>query len=234
LLRIPMPKKKSKNSKASGSTTTVRDHPLTVPVSKKNPTGKTIRDRHIRRLLGTDLNRNQIIDIIKKYNRKGLIYPTSKKLLKKYKNSDDYDDLIAVWVDYFTQKFGSKVSLEPNSIKALIASESSFRSDPKENKVAFGITQITKQTFRILQDPKGEAKNFIFKNIRLKDLKDPEIAIPMAIRWLFRKQETAHKKLGRMPTHEEVILDYKGLLKSKTRYKKSALDNYRRHYDALR
>jgi hypothetical protein len=30
--------------------TMVRAHPLHVPISEKNPTGITIRDRHIRRL----------------------------------------------------------------------------------------------------------------------------------------------------------------------------------------
>lgn len=229
-----MAKRKEKVNKSGKVATTVRDHVLTVPVSEKNPTGKTIRDRHVRRLPGTDLNRDQIRDVFKNYSRKGLIYPTPKKLLKEYKNSDDYDDVIAVWVDYFRRKFDSKVGLDPNSIKALIASESGFRADPKENKIALGITQITKQTFRILQDSKGEAKEFIFKNIRQKDLKDPEIAIPMAIRWLYRKHGTAQSKLGRAPTHEEVILDYKGLLKSGTEYKKSALQNYRRHYDVLK
>jgi hypothetical protein len=156
-----MPKKKSNTSKASDKTTDVREHPLTVPVSKKNPTGKTVRDRHIRRLPGTDLNRDQILEIFKNYKRKGLIYPTTKKLLKDYKNSDDFDELIALWIDYFSKKF-AKQALDPNSVKALIASESSFQVDPKDKRIALGITQITKKTLKILQDPKGEAKEFIF------------------------------------------------------------------------
>ncbi|MBL7556453.1 MAG: lytic transglycosylase domain-containing protein [Bdellovibrionaceae bacterium] len=220
--------------KKTVKTTTVRDHILTVPKSKKNPTGKTVRDRHIRRLPGTDLNNDEIIDLFKKYDRKGLAYPSSKKLLKEYKNSDDYDELIAVWVDYFNKKLVINPPLEPDLIKALIASESGFRHDPKENKIAFGITQITKQTLKILQDPSGEAKEFIFKNIRQKDLKEPRIAVPIAIRWLYRKQETAKSKLGRAPTHEEIVLDYKGLLKSSTKYKDKALKKYRRHYAELK
>ena len=67
-------------------------------------------------------------------------------------------------------------------MKALIASESGFRLDPRENKVAFGIAQITKDTLRIIQDPKGETKEFIFNKIRQKDLKNPNIAIPMGHR----------------------------------------------------
>jgi len=228
-----MPRKKSNNIKASGKTTDVREHPLTVPVSKKNPTGKTIRDRHVRRLPGTDLDGDQIIDLFKKYNRKGLKYPTTKKLLEEYKNSDDYDEIIAVWIDYFSKKF-IKLALDPNSVKALIASESSFIEDPKENKIAFGITQITKQTLKILQDPKGEVKDFIFKDIRQKDLKNPAIAIPLAIRWLYRKQETARSKLKREPNHEETILEYKGWLKGNSALRASGLKNYRKHYNALK
>ena len=228
-----MPKKRSNTSKASDKTTDVREHPLTVPVSKKNPTGKTVRDRHIRRLPGTDLNRDQILEIFKNYKRKGLIYPTTKKLLKDYKNSDDFDELIALWIDYFSKKF-AKQALDPNSVKALIASESSFQVDPKDKRIALGITQITKKTLKILQDPKGEAKEFIFKEIRQKDLKDPGIAIPLAIRWLYRKQQTARSKLGREPSHEEIVMEYKGWLKGDSAMRKSGLNNYREHYGKLK
>lgn len=119
-----MAKIKANSDKKTSKTTTVRDHILTVPVSNKNPTGKTIRDRHIRRLPGTDLNNDEIIALFKNYDRKGLIYPNAEKLLKEYKNSDDFDELIAVWVDYFNKKLGFNTPLEPDSIKALIASES--------------------------------------------------------------------------------------------------------------
>lgn len=190
--------------------TIVRDHTLTVPVSKKNPTGKTIRDRHVRRLPGTDLNKDQILEVFKSYNRKGLNYPTTKKLLDQYKNSDDFDALIAVWIDYFSKKFG-KQPLDLNSVKALIASESSFRVDPK-----------------------GEAKEFIFRDIRQKDLKDPQVAIPLAVRWLYRKQEITRSKLEREPSHEETILEYKGWLKGNSKLRESGLINYRAHYDKLK
>lgn len=94
-----------------------------------------------------------------------------------------------MWTDYFNKKFNSNPPLDPDVVKALIASESGFRLDPKENKIAFGIAQITKPTFKILQAPDGETKDFIFKKIRQKDLKDPNIAIPLAVRWLHRHVE---------------------------------------------
>ena len=214
--------------------TVVREHPMHVPVSKKNPAGVTIRDRHLRRLKGTYLDATEIESIFKKYDRKGLLYPTANKLSKKYKNADKHDEVIAVWTDYFNKKFNAKPPLDPDVVKALIASESGFRADPPGNKIALGITQITKDTLKIMQNPNGETKDFIFRDIRLKDLKDPNIAIPMGIRWLFRKRETAINQLKHAPNHEELILEYKGLLKSKTDYKNQALKNFREDYGSLK
>lgn len=222
-----MPKKSQKK------VTVVREHPLRVPVSKKNPTGITIRDRHLRRLKGTYLDPSEIEVIFKNYDRKGLIYPTAKKL-DQYKNADKYDEVIAVWTDYFNKIFNAVPPLDPDAVKALIASESGFRPDPPENKIALGITQITKETLKILQDPNGESKDFIFTKIRQKDLKNPNIAIPMGIRWLFRKRATAVNQLKRPPNHEELILEYKGLLKSKTDYKNKALEKFRKGYASLK
>lgn len=124
--------------------------------------------------------------------------------------------------------------MDPDVVKALIDSESDFRADPKENKKAFGITQITPSTLRIVQDPRGEAKEFIFRKIRQKDLKNPTIAIPVGVRWLYRKRDMAMGKLKRAPTHEEIILEYKGLLKSDTKYKGNALAKYQDSYDRLK
>lgn len=218
--------------KSQKKVTVVREHPLRVPISKKNPTGITIRDRHVRRLKGTYLDLSEIEAIFKNYDRRNLIYPPPKKL-DKYKNADKYDEVIAIWTDYFNKIFNAVPPLEPNVVKALIASESGFCADPPENKVALGITQITKDTLKILQDPNGEAKDFIFTKIRQKDLKDPNIAIPMGVRWLFRKRATATNQLKRHPDHEELILEYKGLLKSKTDYKNNALKKFREVYADL-
>jgi len=220
-------------TKRGKKATIVREHPLHVPVSEKNPTGITIRDRHLRRLKGTYLDVDEIESILKNYDRKGIIYPTKGKL-NDYPDADKYDDAIAVWTDYFNKKFNADPPLDPDVVKALMASESGFRTNPRENKKAFGITQITPSTLKIAQDQKGEAKEFIFNKIRQKDLKDPNIAIPMGVRWLFRKRAMAMGKLGRAPSHEEVILEYKGLLKSKTGLKDKAFKIYQEHYELLK
>ncbi len=203
---------------------------MRVPVSEKNPTGITIRDKHTRRLKGTYLDLTEIEDIYKKYDKKNIVYPAKNKLVQP--NSDKYDEIIAVWCDYFNKKFGTNPPLEPNVVKALIASESDFVLDPKNSK-ATGITQITPETLKVLLDPNGEVKEFIFKDIRKKDLKNPDIAIPMAVRWLSRKKRLAEGKLGRPVTAEEIILEYKGMLKSKTKLKDNALEKFRKEYDKL-
>ena len=173
--------------KSSEKSTTVKEHPMRVPVSKKNPTGITIRDQHKRRLKGTYLDKEEIEIIFKNYNKKNISYPAKNRLNQK--DSDKYDDIIAVWCDYFNKKFITDPPLEPNIVKALIASESDFHLDPPRNPIATGIAQITNETFKILQDQDGEVKEFIFKKILKKDLKNPHIAIPLAVRWLSRKKD---------------------------------------------
>jgi hypothetical protein len=209
--------------------TRVREHPLRVKISEKNPTGITIRDRHLRRLKGTYLDRSEIESIFKNYDRKSIKYPGKLEI----KNSEKYDDIIAVWTDYFNKKFKADPPLDPDMVKALIESESDFVESPKNPK-ATGIIQITPDTFEHLQDPDGEVKEFIFKDIRKKDLKDPAINIPMGIRWLYRKKRLADGKLGRAANHEDIILEYKGLLKSKSDYKEAALKKYRKSYAKLK
>ena len=210
--------------------TIVRQHSMHVPVSKKNPTGITIREKHIRNLKGTYLDSSEIENIFKNYDKKLITYPTKKALNQP--NSDEFDDTIAVWCDYFNKKFNTNPPLEPNLIKALIASESDFVMNPKNPK-ATGITQITNETLNVLQDPDGEVNDFIFKNIRKKDLKNPDIAIPMAIRWLSRKKRLAEGKLGRTASAEEIILEYKGLLKSNSKFKENAIEKFREEYGKL-
>lgn len=211
--------------------TTIKEHPRKVPVSNKNPEGITIVDKHPRRLDGTFLDKKEIDKIVKGYDLKKIIHPKSNRL--SYSDSDKYDELMAIWTDYFNKKFPSDSLLDPDVVKALIGSESGFDIDPI-NPQAFGIAQITKQTFKALQDPKGEVKEFTFTKFILKDLKDPKIAIPMAIRWLFRKKRLAQGKLGREPSAEEIILEYKGLLKSKSDYQKNALKKFKELYALLK
>lgn len=220
---------------ATKRVTSVREHPRRVPPSRKNPQGSVaIVDRHPRRITGPSLTAEELKAIAAGYNREGLSYPTPDPL--KAEDGNAYDELIAIWTDYFNRQLVKppEAPLDPDVIKALIGSESDFKSDPPGNRKAIGIGQITRETLKALIDPDGEAKELVFKGIRQKDLKDPSICIPLATRWLFRKRAVARSKLGRPPTNEELILEYKGLLKSKTQYKESALAKYRYNYGLLK
>jgi hypothetical protein len=203
-------------------------------VSQRNPQGITIVDRHPRRIAGTALKADDLRAIAKDYATDRLPYPDSSDL--DYEDGSEYDELIAIWVDYFNRKYPPAPpdsALDPDVVKALLASESGFDTEAK-NGQAIGIAQITRQTLKALQDPEGEIKDLYFKGIRQKDLKDPEVSIPLAVRWLFRKRMTAKSKLGRSPTPEEVIMEYKGWLKSKSAMSKIGLTTFRKHYATLK
>lgn len=210
----------------------VREHPRHVSFGNKNPNGITIVDQHLRRLHGTYLDSIEIESTLKNYDRSHLLRPTPRSL--DFDNGNKYDEHIAIWTDYFNRKFNATPPIDPDVVKALIASESGFDPDPPGNKIVIGISQITKETLKSIQDPNGEVKDFIFQNVRQKDLKNPDLAIPISIRWLFRKKATAHSKLGRPPSAEELILEYKGLLKSTSTLKDKALENYRKNYAKLK
>lgn len=208
----------------------VREHPRRVPISKKNPKGITIVDRHMRYIEGQYLDKQMIYEIFNNYKKINLIYPTKGKL--KITSEDLFDDQIAVWVDYFNKKIKLKDPIDPNMIKALIASESAFNTNAI-NKQAIGLTQITTDTLKILQDLKGESKDFVFKNILKKDLIDPNVSIALGTRWIAYKKQYAEKILKRKVTSDEVIKLYKGILKDKSDVANRIMKDYRKYYEKL-
>jgi hypothetical protein len=211
----------------------VHQHAMHVPVSKKNPTGTTIRHQHLRNVPSFSISDiEQLQKSLKK--DKAAPRPTVNRL--PFLDSDLYDELITVWMHFFNEKFTKPPVhlLDPDLFKALLASESGFDVNPPGNRKALGIAQITRPTLKALQDPYGEAKEFIFKGINQKDLLNPAIAIPLAVRWLFVKRELATHKLKRIPTVEEIILEYKGMLKSTSPLKEKTLKNFRDNYAKLK
>jgi len=142
----------------------------------------------------------------------------------KFSNGIKFDDLIAGWTQYWNDVLQPEVPLEPNLVKALIASESSFDpmtlANKKNSNSARGLTQITNDTRKILGDEKGEIKDHYITATK-KDLNDPSVNICAGIRWLFRKKDIATAKLGYNASWEEAVYEYKGLDRaSKTRQKK--------------
>jgi membrane-bound lytic murein transglycosylase MltF len=111
----------------------------------------------------------------------------------------------------------AKDPLDPDLVKALVATESSFNADAKVRAGkkagwARGLMQVTDATLRTLKDEDGELRDHLV-NINQTDMTDPNANLAAGIRWLFRKKETASSKLGREATWEEAIADYKSYLK---------------------
>lgn len=133
----------------------------------------------------------------------------------KFDDESKYDRQIRGWTQYWNDIFKLSDPLDPNLVKALIATESSFKENPPGGpKNAHGLMQITDDTFPILSDIHGELKNYLIR-VSAKELLDPSTNICMGIRWLFRKKEIVSSKLGREATWLETVAAYKSVLKKK-------------------
>lgn len=135
-----------------------------------------------------------------------------------FKNGSKFDDLIAGWVQYWNEVLKPEIPLEPNFVKALIASESGFNPRKLANKQnsnsARGLMQVTNMTRKILGDLKGEIKNNYIQ-VTKEELLDPSTNICAGVRWLFHKQTQTSKKLKRTASWTETVGQYKGTSKAK-------------------
>jgi uncharacterized protein with HEPN domain len=196
----------------------VHEFNRSVPISEKNPTGTTSVHEHCRR---NPSGRDQLYP-----NEISLIFDVGKTKplpkvgkMKSPKNANDFDQLIALWTQYWNDIFSPKDPLPPNVIKALFFSESSFYLKVKDQRVAArnyarGPLQITDETRKILADETGELKDH-HVTLTATDVKQVELAMPAAVRWLFHKRDLASKYLGRQASWEEAVADYKGYLRKK-------------------
>lgn len=114
-----------------------------------------------------------------------------------------------------------------STIKALIATESSFNPDAQTKvknplRKANGLLQITGETRHILQDVKGELKDHTESQ-----LLDPNFNIAAGIRWLFRKHEIAVGRDSNASWIETIAL-YKSYKKDDPK-----LNNLKKYYKTL-
>ncbi len=130
----------------------VRTHPMKIPPSKKNPAGGiTTRHGHCaRNPTGKDqLYPDEIQEMAEQNFSKVKEKPCSIDLGFKSKG-DQYDDFIAGWTKYWNDVFKTKTPLNPNVVKALIASESGFNpkmlANKKNSNSARGLMQILNST----------------------------------------------------------------------------------------
>lgn len=149
-----------------------------------------------------------------------------------------YNGLISGRTAYWNDLFKIEPPLLPKYVKALIATESSF--DPKEvnplnpPKIgpARGLGQITEDTQKRLSGEKKELKDH-FVILSNDDIYDPNKNICATVRWLFRKRETAKARLKREPTWEEVLMEYKGRLKSRSKDTAEIKEELKNYIDKL-
>ena len=195
----------------------VKTHSMKIPPSNKNPLGGvTTRLAHCSRNPASRgyLTPSVINELSKLLTGKSKKLPCPLSL--EFKDGSQYDESIANWVHHWNSTFNPNEPLDPDFVKALIASESSFNhnklADPKNQKSARGLMQITDESRKILGDEKGELKNN-YLSLTREDLNDPNINICAGIRWLFHKRHLASHKLGRQATWEESVAEYKGLSK---------------------
>jgi hypothetical protein len=139
-----------------------------------------------------------------------------------YDNGNKYDALIRGWTKYWNETLEDEEPLDPNLVKALIATESSF-NPKKTNRVkgkhqAIGLMQVTNETRKILANEKGELKDRLV-NVTDKDAFDPTLNIAAGTRWLFQKKRLASIKLKRRATWEEGVAEYKSYLKEWIEFK---------------
>ena len=144
--------------------------------------------------------------------------PKSNNLgFKTEKNKGNaYDTLIRAWTRFWNGVFKSGDPLDPDLVKALVASESGF-NPVKVIKVgsrrgsAHGLMQITDETQRVLGDKNGELKDYLV-HVDQQDLTDANLNIAAGVRWLFYKKKLARQRLKREATWDESVAEYKGVL----------------------
>lgn len=225
----------------------VRTHPLSVGVSDKYPEGKTPRNGHcadnpVR--TATILVRNKKT---RKLIPKDVEHPPPRDLLTPHeihlisntyftdlqgppaagklplKNGDQYDAFIRGWTRYWNDVLKPVDPLDPDLIKALMASESRFISNPEPQNagasgMARGSMQVTDKAVKDLGSSNELDPHFI--RVTQADMNDPDIAICAGIRWLFLSRQRASNKLKREATWREAIAEYKGYLKEMQNGKK--------------
>jgi hypothetical protein len=142
--------------------------------------------------------------------------PATGKLPEYANGADNFDSFIRGWTKYWNDIFKPDDPLDPDLVKALIATESGFRLKPPAPDAGFagkahGLIQLTDQAIKALGDPNGELLNHLVK-ISTENTSDPNLSIGAAVRWLFRKRDLASHRLKRQATWREAIAEYKSYL----------------------
>jgi soluble lytic murein transglycosylase-like protein len=153
------------------------------------------------------------------------------------KDGTKYDELIRGWTQFWNDILNAKDPLDADLVKALIATESGFKQNPKVGSAkARGLMQVTDETRKILADDNGELKDHLV-HINQKDITDPTLNIAAGTRWLFQKKILAGVRLKRTATWDEAIAEYKSYLNKMIKdpnYVPRPMKNLRSYYNRLK
>ncbi len=205
----------------------VRTHPLSVPASGKGPERETLRRGHCRTNSGKSeiYTADELREIAQLYfdQLHGLpdVMPIPDSL--GFPNGNEYDSLIAGWTKFWNEIFKPQDPLTANFVKALIATESSFRLPKDQNSKdgsARGLIQVTENTRKILQDQKGELRDHHIE-LSVEESREPTTNIAAGIRWLHHKKKLAERRLKREITWEDAAAEYKGIYSQLGKNKKA-------------
>ncbi len=165
--------------------------------------------------------------------------PPSSNNLGTKRNETKFDHLIRGWTKYWNDIFQPDPPLDPDKVKALIASESGFVADEGkgQRRKAKGLMQLLPLTLKALQGYRNELKEHLFE-FDEAEIYDPSLHIAAGIRWLFQERIKASRRLKRQATWDEAVENYKDYLRR--RPKKSPnipheeMDNYFNFLKALK
>jgi hypothetical protein len=200
----------------------VRTHPLHVPPSKTHPEGSvTTRHEHCaRNPSGKDQLYPEEIQEVANQNFSGLKNKPCPLPSKFGAQGSKYDSFIAGWVQYWNDVLKPDEPLDPNLVKALIASESGFDpnilANKKNSNSARGLMQITNKTRKLLDGFHGDLKDHLI-TVTKAELNDPNVNICAGVRWLFEKRRQVSAHFKRPATWVETVWEYKGVKLAKTK-----------------
>ncbi len=210
----------------------VRRHARNVKASSKHESGKTSVRQHCRRNPSgkSQLYPDEILEIMERGAAELQGLGTIARLSTPTE-ANNFDMEILVWTKYWNDIFNPVNPLDPNVVKALLGSESTFGKFSKDVRVsagnyARGPFQITDKTRKYLSDEKGELSDH-YLTLTAKDVKNSSMAASAAIRWLFHKKYLASSYLGHEATWDEAVAEYKAYLRKKKPFQEQkGMKNY--------
>ena len=176
---------------------------------------------------------DEIAEIVKRHFNNLKAMPCPKMF--EFKNRENVDLYIAGWTQYWNEVFNPVEKLDPDFVKALIASESSFINRPpvvfnsRKEKVT-GLMQITDTSIAALKGAKKEMRDY-FVPVSRKSLMDKNLNICAGIRWLFHKKQLAERNAKVEISWMGALKIYKGLKNKEPEETDRVLRNFNENYE---